>query len=112
MIGGSLGIVSNREDWEQEINVKDEDGDAVTITDASIEIAVRKPSLDTAELTASVGSGITIATTSFTFAFTEAQMDNLCAGKYDVGMRIQLDGETKWTQLFIGTVSIVDGIVD
>lgn len=111
MIRGSLGTVSNREDWIQVCPVVDENGDNVTITGAAIEIAVRKAGYST-ELTASVGDGITIATPNFTFTFTEAEMDGLEEGQYKVGIRIQLSGETAWTQLFVGTVEIVDGVVD
>ena len=106
---GSLGTVSNRETWEQAVDVVDENGDDVTITGATITLAVRKRSSTSPEKTLSSSSGITIATPRFTFRFEESDMDDLCAGTYDVGVTILLNGDT--TQLIVGTVTIVDGIV-
>lgn len=109
---GNLGTVSNRETWEQSVRVVDQNGNAVTITGATITLAVRKQpssSGDSADLTADTTSGITIATPVFTFRFEVASMRALDPGNYDVGCTILLSGDT--TQLIVGTVTVVDGIV-
>lgn len=109
MYEGSLGKVSNREDWIQTIECVDENGADVTITGATIELAVRKNGDSTATLTADTTDGITISTPSFTFTFDSTDMANLDAGQYEVGVVIEIAGVR--TQLIVGTVSIVDGIV-
>jgi hypothetical protein len=110
MYTGSLGTVSNRETWTQAIDVVDDAGDDVNIAAASISLAVRKKGDSSPSLTASVGSGITVATPRFTFTFTSDQMRNLCAGNYDVGCLVTIAGTA--TQLIIGEVTIKDGVVD
>jgi hypothetical protein len=109
MYSGSLGTVSTREDWIQAVDVVDEEGDDVTITDATIRLAVRKKGDSAPTLTADTDDGIVIATPTFTWSFTPDDMGSLCPGQYEVGVAIEIDGET--TQLIVGTVSIVDGIV-
>lgn len=109
MYTGSLGTISNREDWIQAIDVVDENGADVNIAAASITVAVRKKGSTTNSLTATVGDGITISTPRFTFTFSEDEMDDLCAGTYEVGCVIEISSVK--TQLIVGTVTIVDGIV-
>jgi hypothetical protein len=109
MYTGSLGTVSNRQDWSQAIDVVDENGDDVTITSASISLAVRKKNDSSPSLEASVGSGITIVSPRFTFAFTDTQMRGLDPGTYDVGCTVEIAGTVD--QLIVGTVVVVDGIV-
>lgn len=110
MYTGSLGTVSNREDWIQAIEVLDDDGDPVNIAAATIELAVRKQGDGSPSLEASVGDGIVVASPIFTFTFDVADMRGLCPGSYDVGVVVTI-GSTS-TQLIVGTVSIVDGVVD
>lgn len=109
MYTGSLGTISNRETWSQDIDVVDENGDDVNISTASISLAVRKRGDTSPVLTASVGSGITVATPTFTWTFSVSDMGNLSPGLYDVGCTILRSGVT--TQLIVGTATIVDGIV-
>jgi hypothetical protein len=109
MYTGSLGTVSNCETWSQAIDVVDEDGDNVDISAATISLAVRKKGDSSPTLTASVGSGITVATPRFTFTFTVAQMNGLCAGNYEVGCVVTINGTA--TQLIIGDLTVKDGIV-
>lgn len=109
MYNGSLGTVSNREDWSQAIDVVDENGDDVTITSAEISLAVRKKNSSSASLEASVGDGITVVTPRFTFAFTADDMRTLDPGTYDVGCVVTISDVA--TQLIVGTVIVVDGIV-
>lgn len=109
MYEGSLGKVSNREDWTQTIECVDENGDDVTITGATIELAVRKKGDSAPTLTADTSDGITISTPSFTFSFTSDDLGGLDPGQYEVGVVIEINSVR--TQLIVGTVSIVDGIV-
>lgn len=109
MYRGSLGEVSNRETWSQEITILDENGDDVDISAASIVIAVRPANSRSPILSASVGSGIAVVSPAFTFTFSVSQMGSLCPGQYDVGCTILRSGVT--TQLIVGKVTIVDGIV-
>lgn len=109
MYEGSLGKVSNREDWSQTIACVDENGDNVDISTATISLAVRKKGDSVPTLTASVGDGITISSPSFTLDFDSSDLSGLCAGQYEVGCVVEINGVR--TQLIVGTVTIVDGIV-
>lgn len=110
MYTGSLGVKTNRETWTQTIAVVDQDGVDVNIAAATIEIAVRLKGNTTADLSATVGDGITISSPDFTFTFSETDMETLDPGIYDVGIVVTISSTS--TQLLVGTVSIVDGILD
>ena len=110
MYTGSLGTISNREDWIQSIDVVDENGGDVDISAAQITLAVRKRNDTVPALTATVGDGIALASPRFTFTFDVGDMRALAAGTYDVGCVVTVSGTT--TQLIVGTVAIVDGVVD
>lgn len=99
---------SNRADWIIDISATDaETGDDIDFTGASVKFAVYDDSL-CQRLVAEIGSGITQpSTTVLEVAFTETQMNCLCAGTYNVGCVYQLNGVT--TQLLTGTVSIYEG---
>lgn len=109
MYEGTLGTVSNKEDWIQTISCVDEDGEAVTITGATIELAVRAKGSYAPTLTADTDDGITISSPEFTFTFLAETLGGLSPGQYEVGVRITIDSVR--TQLIVGTVNIVDGIV-
>jgi hypothetical protein len=110
MYTGSLPAVSNKEDWIAVSPLIDEDGEEVTLTDATFEMFICKPTdPDTAILTASTANGkITLPTaTTFQWAFTPDDMDDLCAGTYDVFLRVTIDDVV--TQILSCTVPIVEG---
>jgi hypothetical protein len=110
MYTGSLGTVSNKEDWIGISPLIDEDNTEVTLTGATFVMHVCKQTdPDTAVLTASTANGkITLpTTTSFQWAFTPSDMDDLCAGTYDVFLRVTIDDVV--TQILSCTVSIVEG---
>jgi hypothetical protein len=110
MYTGSLGTVSNKEDWIGISPLIDEDNTEVTLTGATFVMHVCKPTdPDTAVLTASTENGkITLpTTTSFQWAFTPSDMDDLCAGTYDVFLRVTIDSVV--TQILSCSVSIVEG---
>jgi hypothetical protein len=110
MYTGSLGTVSNKEDWIGISPLIDEDNTEVTLTDATFEMFVcSQNDPNTAILTASTANGkITLpTTTSFQWAFTPGDMDDLCAGTYDVFLRVTIDSVV--TQILSCSVSIVEG---
>jgi len=88
MYTGNLGTVSNREDWQQAIDVVDDNGDAVDIASATIALAVRARGACAPALTATSGDGITIASPRFTFAFA-ARHARALPGRLRRGLRRQ-----------------------
>ncbi|ANW00690.1 hypothetical protein [Bradyrhizobium icense] len=110
MYTGSLAAVSNKEDWIAVSPLIDENGEEVTLTDATFEMFICKQNdPSTAVLTASTANGkITLpSSTTFQWAFTPDDMDDLCAGTYDVFLRVTIDDVV--TQILSCTVPIVEG---
>lgn len=110
MYTGSLGTVSNKEDWISTGSLIDEDGAEVTLTGATFEMYVCKTTdPDTAVLTATTANGkFTLPTaTTFQWAFTPGDMDDLCAQVYNVFMRVTISGVV--TQIMSCAVQIVEG---
>lgn len=104
--------VSNREDWINQCEVRDENNQLVDLTGANIVLAVRDRSTKNNLLNANTGNGSVViqATGVFQFTFPLSQMRGLDASKaYDIGCTIQLNGATQ--QFFIGSVNVLDGIV-
>lgn len=99
---------SNKSDWIIDISATDaETGDDIDFTGASVQFAVYDENR-CQRLVATIGSGITLVGTDvLEVAFTETQMNALCAGSYNIGCVYQLNSIT--TQLLTGTVSIYDG---
>lgn len=111
MYQGTLQPVSNKATWTETVEVTDEDGEAVDISDATIVVAVRNKRSKTVELTAETDDGITLPgdTGAFQWTFSVSRMSAVCPETYDVGVTIEIDDVT--TQLFLGTVAILDGVV-
>jgi hypothetical protein len=112
MLQATFEPVSNREDWIQQCEVRNEDGELIDLTDAAIVMAVRDRQSRQQKLLAQTSdSTITIeATGIFTFSFSVTQMRGLDASKtYDMGCTIQLNGTVQ--QFFVGSVPVIDGIV-
>lgn len=110
MYTGSLAAVSNKEDWIAVSPLIDEDGEEVTLTDATFEMFIcRQNCPDQAVLTATTANGkITLpSATTFQWWFTPSDMDDLCAGTYDVFLRVTIDDIV--TQIMSASVPIVDG---
>lgn len=110
MYTGSLAAVSNKEDWIAVSPLIDEDGAEVTLTSATFEMFICKQNDPTsAVLTASTANGkITLpSATTFQWWFTPSDMDDLCAGTYDVFLRVTIDSIV--TQIMSCTVPIVEG---
>lgn len=103
---------SNREDWTIQFYASDEEtGEAIDFSGATINFVLRD-SGGCQRLAASTDDG-TITTPSAGYvdiALTEAQMATLCAGSYPFGCNYEINGVT--AQLFVGTASIYDGVVN
>lgn len=99
---------SNKADWAFDVTAKDAETDEdIDFTGSAISLVVKDES-GCERLSATVGDGITITTTTISVLFTDEEMKALCAGSYKVGMVYELNGETN--QIFRGTVSVYDGI--
>ena len=110
MLQGSLGVLSNRETYIQDIQAFDEDDEAIDLTGATIVFEMRDRASNASKLIASTGNGkVAIVTTTFTVTFDTTDTATLDAKDYDLGVTIEIDDIT--TQLFAGTISVVDGVV-
>lgn len=99
---------SNKADWAFDVTATDADTDeAIDFTGATISLVVKDEN-NCQKLSASVGDGITISTTTISVLFEDEDMKALCAGSYKVGMVYELNGETN--QIFTGTVTVFDGV--
>lgn len=110
MYTGSLAAVSNREDWIAVSPLIDDDGAEVTLTDVDFEMFVCREGCPTSPvLTASIdNSKITLpSATTFQWWFTPDDMGTLCAGTYDVFLRVTIAGVV--TQIMSATVPVVQG---
>ena len=102
---------TNKADWITLISAVDADtGEDIDFTDASVKASV-KDGDGCERLTATVGSGITLqSSTVLQLRFTAAQMGGLCAGDYKIGIVYQIDGDDEVTQLLTGDVTVQDGV--
>lgn len=111
MYQGALAPVSNREDWIVQSPLIDEDGNEVLLTSATLKVYIcRQGSPDSAVLEGSTTDGkITLIDSdlAFQWAFDPEDMSVLCAGTYDVFLRVTIDSIT--TQILAATVQIVEG---
>ena len=103
--------VSNRETWSDTIEVR-RDGDLVDLSAATILLSVRSKQSKSTLLTARVGDGIAIESLGvFVLTFSTSQMRGLDASiAYEVGCTIEISGVAE--QLFIGNISVLDGVVE
>lgn len=104
--------ISNREVWQDQFEVLDQDNALVDLSSAVIVLSVGEPKTGRITLTASTDDAtITIVSTGiFIWTFTLEQTRTLCLESYNVGCTIDLgDGLTH--QLFVGTISVIDGVV-
>lgn len=99
---------SNKADWEFDVTATDADtGEAIDFTGASVAFMVKDKSGNEI-LSATVGDGITISTTTISVRFDNDDMNDVDAGSYNIGMIYALSTTT--VQLLAGTVTIYDGI--
>jgi hypothetical protein len=109
---GAFEATSNRAVWTRTISLIDTvTSEAIDITGCLITMSVRDAN-KCQVLSATVGDGIELVEdTAFIFTFSKDQMHSLCAGTYDVGITIADANDDGTSQLFAGTVPIVDGVV-
>jgi hypothetical protein len=112
MFAGTLGAVSNQEDWVVSYTADDADGNPFSFTGAAMTVFVCDPDLPKNPiLSGSVADGkVVISDDGFTVAFTFAQgsMNLLTANQYAVYHRMLLNGVN--VQIFAGAgISIVEG---
>jgi hypothetical protein len=103
---------SNRADWTCRFTVTDpNDGTLVDLSPYTVTIQVSRRDRSWPELSGSTTDGHVIFPGSgvISFTFRASEMNCLVSGTYEVGA-IVTDG-TNTTQLLIGTVPVVDGIV-
>ncbi|WP_445215458.1 hypothetical protein ACKWRH_23550 [Bradyrhizobium sp. Pa8] len=112
MYTGYLAPQSNRSDWTETILLEDtESGEVIDLTGCRVTLTVRDENR-CARLTADSDAGtITFPDVGmFTWDFDHNTMRGLCAGAYQVGVRISRDERT--VQLIIGSVNVMEGIDD
>lgn len=114
---GQLGPVSNRADWTDDIVIENFDTGARIPLDGEgtdLTLAVSpKGSRAYPALLASISNGrlVVDATTGLfaTLTFTREDMQQLKPGEYDCGITLKLNGAI--TQIFVGRLPVIDGIV-
>lgn len=113
MFTGTLNPVSNRATWTEDFELTDlETGDPIDLSTATeITIELRDPSTQTSKFTLSMTGGEidVVALGVFEWRAEVGTMRNLCGKTYEVGCTIEQSGDT--TQLIIGRLPVVDGIV-
>jgi hypothetical protein len=110
MLQGSLGVLSNRETYIQDIQAFDEDDEVIDLTGATIVFEMRdRQTKQSALIASTANTKVVIATTTFTVTFDTTDTATLCAKQYDLGVTILIASVT--TQLFAGTIDVVDGVV-
>lgn len=112
MYAGTLGAVSNMEDWIVSFTATDDTGAPFSFAGAAIVVFVCDPDIPkNAILSGSVADGtVVISVDGFTvtWSFSQAQMALLCADQYAVYARMTIGNVT--TQIFAGAgISINEG---
>lgn len=104
--------ISNREDWIDQFEVRDNSNALVDLSAAAITFSVRDKNSKRVQLHAVVGSGVTVDGPGlFTIHFPVADMRGMDASlMYEVGCVITRNEIAQ--QFIIGIVPIVDGIIE
>lgn len=115
MYQGSLNAASNRADWKFTIELFDPVTSTfvdLTTPGTDIIIGIRPDEESRPRLTGSMSDGhITVAGPGLAnVLFTRAEMTQFDPGSMEVGITIKFLGVV--TQLFSGTVPIIDGVVN
>ncbi len=109
---GSLEPVSNRETWTRSAEVFESAPGDIDITGAAITVGLRDQKTKSVMHNLTVGDGVTITSGTggaFEWTLTETQMRSICPGTYDLGIVVEISDT--YTQLFAGTVPVVDGVI-
>jgi hypothetical protein len=113
MYTGSLATVSNTATWQFARTLKDDETDEnVIIDDCIVTVTVREQNNGSQRLVASSEDGSIFFPEEgvFQWKFTVAQMQTLCPGTYDVGVRISDKDKEVTEPLIVGTITVIDGI--
>lgn len=110
MYTGSLGAISNREDWIAVSPLINEDDEEIDLTNADFEMFICDESCPSyARLSGSIDDGkITLpSSTTFQWHFTADDLGALEAKTYEVFLRVTIDDVV--TQIISGSVTVVEG---
>ncbi len=113
MYVGFAPPTTNREDWTLVCELTDsETGTDGDITGATITVGLRPPDQTLCIYNVGTASGhVTItAANQFEISLSRSEMSVLAPDEYELGIVIELDGGI--TQLFTGSLPVLDGIVD
>lgn len=103
--------MTNREIWLERIEIRDEHGVPLDLSQAEIRLEVRSQPNGSAALSAGSGDGTIIGTQDglIEWEFPESAMRGLSPGLYTVGLVYSLNERT--TQVLLGDIQIDDGAV-
>jgi hypothetical protein len=109
MYTGTLQPVSNKADWSQAIQVIDSETDEA-IAPAAVALWIcRQGNAERAELSGDNDDGKLVLTDDgFDIAFTADDMSALCAGTYDIYVRVETSAGAI-VQLIVGSLPVVEG---
>ena len=105
-------VMTNRETWLERVEIRNERGTPLDLSQADIRLEVRLQSGGHGVvLSAQSGDGTIIGTFDglIEWEFSEAAMRSLPAGLFTIGLVYTLNGRT--TQVILGDVQIEDGAV-
>lgn len=106
MYTGNLEPISNRADYVETITLTDSDGNNPSVTAAKFRLCGKGVDIEK-----TLDSGITYdsGTGALVVTIADTDLSSVCPGTYDVGIRVTISGAE--TQLFAGTIAVLDGIV-
>lgn len=112
MLIATLPPVSNRADWIEAIEFVDDDtNETIDLTGCTIVITVKdEDGCQALHASSADGSVVFISQGVVQFTFPRASVAGLRADAYQIGATVERDGETQ--QILIGTVPVVDGVVN
>lgn len=110
MYTGSLGSVSNREDWIFSFTLADASNNELALNGAAFNLFVCNPDTTSISIiSGSLADVISLGADTFTVTVNvpKATMAQLCAGNYAVFLRMLLNGVN--SQIIAAELSVTDG---
>jgi hypothetical protein len=123
MFTGQVDVISNKATWRSQVMelVDEDDGtttDLSTVSPLDIVVTISRQSADCCNpvginsssviATASIGNGkVTVPGPGFQWQFEVADLTNLCAGTYRLGVKITIAGFV--IDMIDGTLSVLEG---
>ena len=112
---GSLPAGSNRATYHQDFQIYDDEADeGIDLAGAAIRLEIRKPGCAAPALGASIDNGRIVVTDAaqgvFALVIDADAMRGLAPMTYECGITVAQNGAT--TQYLIGTLPILDGVVN